>query len=180
MSGIDTAVWITGLAVGVTCLVVGALASRAPIRRMVARGHGIVAFELARTPGRAARIRRDWGVEGRAAARTSLFADVPFLVGYGLLLATLAGWPSDRVGEIAGAGAGTVSRWMAGIALAAAALDLIEDVALLLQLRHGDAVDGGRATAPVAWACASLKFAGIAAVLAWSLCFVLPAWITAG
>ena len=45
-------------------------------------GPGIIPFELAGTPERSRRIMERWGPEGRAAARTSLLLDYPFLVTY--------------------------------------------------------------------------------------------------
>ncbi len=151
-----------------------------PLATLKARGHGIVEFELARTPARASRIMRDWGQHGRESAVDSLFADLPFLFGYGLLLSALAWVPSTRIGEIAGSGAGSVCRWSAAVAACAALLDMVENMLLLRQLRRWNGSDAETWPAPAAWACATLNFAGAAAVVAWSVCFVVPALVTAG
>lgn len=53
-------------------------------------GGGIVAFELAGTPERAAALLESWGAEGRAAARESLVLDQGYLVAYSSVLALAA------------------------------------------------------------------------------------------
>jgi hypothetical protein len=101
-------------------------------RRMTRTGGpGIIPFELAGTPERAARIMEKWGEEGRSAARRSLLLDYPFLVSYsGFQLAACEAASealrSSGVTPLAEAG-----RVIAPAQIAAGAFDAVENTALL-------------------------------------------------
>ncbi len=110
-------------------------------RRMQrAGGPGIIPFELAGTPERAAAVMGAWGEEGRRAARVSLLLDFPFLVAY-------SGF------NVALARALDAPAWVA-VAVGAGACDAVENAALLGVL---DGRGGGRLPA-VARAFALAKF----------------------
>lgn len=130
-----------------------------------AGGHGIVAFEVAFTSGKAHALMAAWGTAGRRAARLSLWFDFLFMTAYGLFLFlavralrdALARRDRTRLARPGGA--------IAVLALVAASCDACENVFLLLQL-------GGRAQAagpPLAGAFASAKFACLVIVLAYLL-----------
>jgi len=128
-----------------------------------AGGHGIVDYELAFTTERAEAILLAWGPAGQAAARHSLWVDYGFMPSYGLLFAGITLLIAR----------GVTGKWQAAgltltpAPLAAAALDAIENVMLLITL-------GGASPAPVlvAGVCASIKF-GL-------LMLVLLFWIIGG
>ena len=120
-----------------------------------AGGHGIIAFELAFTSGKAQEIVRAWGSDGHDAAQLSLWLDYPYLVVYGLFLFLAIRALGDA---LARRGRERLARPAAAISLLppiAAASDAVEDAFLLLLL-------GGHAQSlgpPLAGAFASFKFA---------------------
>lgn len=120
-------------------------------------GPGIIPFELAGTSERARRIMERWGEDGRAAARTSLLLDYPYLVTYtglGIVSCAAASDVLRRRGARRLADAGRV---IVPAQIAAGAFDAAENAALL-------GVLGGRdeRLPAVARACASAKFAILA------------------
>jgi hypothetical protein len=124
-------------------------------------GPGIVTFEFAGTVERAVEIQAEWGDEGEDFARASLWLEYPYVLAYGafLVLACAAtrdlaagrGWRPLEAAAIAAV----------PMAAGAAALDAIEDAALLLVLGG----HGGEVAPPLAFACASLKFLFLGLVL---------------
>lgn len=124
----------------------------------VSRGPGIITFEFAGSRRHAARIMGEWGARGRSAAHLSLVLDYGYMLAYGLLFA-LAGFAVRDAARSRGwrcvAAAGAVIPFFA---LAAAAFDASENVALLLTLGG----DGGSFAPPFAAVCATFKFALIA------------------
>jgi hypothetical protein len=153
--------WLLGLT---TAALFGALALL-DLRMQDTGGPGIVPFELAGSAERANEILGQWGEDGRAAARASLWLDFPFLLAYSafLSLAALAvrdiarrrGW--DRLARPGTAVA--VLPWVAG------ACDAVEDVCLLLVLGG----HGGSVAPAVATGFAIAKFIGLAVVEAYLL-----------
>ena len=145
-----TALWSLGIATVVLGLVLLGIDQRL----WDEGGPGIVGFELAGTERRARDILVEWGPDGRSAARLSLWLDYAYLAAYGAFLALASLATRDharRQGWRRFAAAGTA---MAGLAVAAALFDAVEDVFLLLTLgRHG-----GAAAPAVAAVCAGLKF----------------------
>jgi hypothetical protein len=123
-------------------------------RMQDAGGHGIVAFEVAFTSGKAHEIMAAWGADGHDAARLSLWIDFLYLTAYGLFL-----WLAIRAlrDALVRRGFGRLARPATVISvlpLIAAACDALEDVFLLLVL-------GGRAGSAgplLAGSFASVKF----------------------
>lgn len=141
--------WISGLATLVLLAVLAVLDNR--MQRT--GGPGIVSFELAGSRPRAQEILAQWGEPGRRAARLSLWLDFPYLVAYGaflsLAVAATRDWAAARrSGRLARLGGRLVAFPVAG-----AALDAVENVALLVVL------GGGGSPAPaLATVCALAKF----------------------
>ena len=131
-----TALWSLGIAATVLGLVLLGIDQRL----WDEGGPGIVGFELAGTERRAREILVEWGPDGRSAARLSLWLDYAYLAAYGAFLALASLATRDharRQGWRRFAAAGTA---MAGLAVAAALFDAVEDAFLLLALgRHGGA-----------------------------------------
>jgi hypothetical protein len=155
------ALWILGIAT----LVLFAILAVIDRRMTDTGGPGIVGFELARTPQRAAEILADWGDSGQDAARASLWLDFLYLTTYGAFL-----WLAVRAlrESLARRGVDGFARFGERIALlpfVGAACDAVEDVFLLLVL------DGhGGSTAPaIATAFASVKFVCLGIVVIYLL-----------
>jgi hypothetical protein len=114
----------------------------------------ILAFEFAGNQSHAAQIMAEWGAKGRSAAHLSLLLDYGYMLSYGLFFA-LAGFAVRDTARARGwsrfAAIGTVVPFLA---LAAAAFDATENVALLLTL----AGNGGSFAPPFATVCSAIKF----------------------
>jgi hypothetical protein len=125
----------------------------------------IIEFEFAASEERAAEIVSEWGDRGSDAAKRSLWIDYPYIVFYGTFLVLAAAATRDLAGRRGWRRMAAFGMAAVPFAAAAAAFDAIEDVGLLL------AVDGeGGDLAPgLAAVCASLKFALLAAVIAYLL-----------
>jgi hypothetical protein len=131
---------------------------------------GIIEFELARTSEQASEYYGELGESGRDAAQESLYLDYPYLVLYGLLYAAACIVVAARAEE---RGMARLARWgrpLAVAALAGAACDAVENLALLRVLDgHTDQPWPG-----IAFTFATAKFALIAcAVLYAVIGFVL-------
>lgn len=130
----------------------------------VAEGNpSIVDFEFAASEDGASEILADWGEEGRDHARLSLWVDFAYLLSYGAFLALAAAATRDLAARrewrrLAALGGAAIVA-----AIGAASFDALEDLWLLITL------DGhGGDLAPLAAAiCASVKFALIAAAIAY-------------
>lgn len=120
----------------------------------VSHGPSVMAFEFAGSHARAAQIVDEWGPEGRSAAHLSLILDYGYMLSYGLFFA-LAGFAIRDTARSRGwrriAVAGAVVPFFA---LAAAAFDATENVALLLTLGG----DGGSIAPPLATVCSTFKW----------------------
>jgi hypothetical protein len=128
-------------------------------------GPGIIGFEFAATKARAAAILREWGPKGRRIAHLSLIVDYAYMLSYGGFF-TLAGFATRDLAQARDwrrlAAAGTILPWFAA---AAALLDAIENVFLLLVLGgHGGTF--GPLTATV---CSGIKFTLIATAIGYVL-----------
>jgi hypothetical protein len=121
----------------------------------VSHGPSILAFEFAGSRSRAAHIMAEWGAKGRSAAHLSLILDYGYMLSYGLFFC-LAGFAIRDAAREHGwrrlAAAGIIVPFFA---LAAAAFDATENVALLLTL----AGKGGSFAPPFAAICSTIKFA---------------------
>jgi hypothetical protein len=115
---------------------------------------GIIEFELARTSEQASEYYGELGERGRDGARESLYLDYPYLLLYGLFYAAACLVVAARAAE---RGRSRLAQWgrpLAWGALAGAACDAIENVALLRVLDgHTDQPWPG-----VAFTFASAKF----------------------
>jgi hypothetical protein len=118
------------VALFVAMIAVGALALPS-LGRMSDRGVGIVDFELARTSQQASEYYAELGEKGRDAARESLYLDYPYLILYGLFYASACVVVAARAAERGMSRLGAVGRPLAWGALAAAACDAVENIALL-------------------------------------------------
>lgn len=135
----------------------------APLTVPAAPG-GIVTFEFAGGVAEAQRIMTAWGAAGVAAAWTQTWLDFAYLAMYGPCLALACGlvvgpWARRSVGI------GRLGVALSWGALAAAAFDAVENVALLAHL----AGSGSDVAAGVAWGAAAVKFTLILAALAYAL-----------
>jgi hypothetical protein len=124
-------------------------------------GPGIVPLELSGGQDRADEIIAEWGEDGQAAARESLWIDFGFSVAYGIFL-TLALLATRDLAGARGwrrlASAGVVVSFGA----LAAGFDVLEDICLLLTL------DGVGAALPVlATIFAGCKFTALAIAIAY-------------
>lgn len=127
--------------------------------------HGIVAFEVAFTSGKAHSIMAAWGSKGHDAAVASLWFDFLYLVTYGLFLCLAVRAVGDGLRKRGLARLAAPAAAISLLPLVAAACDAVEDVFLLLQL-------GGRAQSigpPLAGSFASVKFACMAVAVLYLL-----------
>jgi hypothetical protein len=131
-------------------------------------GPTILDFEFARTQSRAAQIMAEWGAKGRSAAHLSLLLDYGYMLSYGLFFA-LAGFAVRDAARAHGwtrlAAIGVVVPFFA---LAAAAFDATENVALLLTL----AGSGGSFAPPFAAVCSAIKLTLIGIAILYAVCGV--------
>lgn len=155
------ALWILGL------VSLGLFAVLAVLdgRMQDAGSHGIVAFEVAFTSGKAQEIVVAWGSKGHDAAQLSLWLDFLYLIAYGLFL-----WLAIRaLGDaFRGRGMDGWARPAAAISLLpliAAAADAVEDVFLLLVLGGHT----GSIGPPLAGGFATLKFLCLAVAIVYLL-----------
>lgn len=127
-------------------------------------GPGIVPFELTGGQDRADEIIAEWGEKGRDAARESLWIDFGFLVAYGALLTLLLAATRDLAQRRGWPRLVALGRYAVYFGALAAGFDAVENVCLLLTLD-----DAGAAFPLLATIFASVKFAFIAATLAYLL-----------
>jgi hypothetical protein len=132
----------------------------------VSHGPTILDFEFAGSQARAAQIVSEWGAEGRSAARLSLMLDYGYMISYGLFF-MIAGFATRDTARERGwrrlAATGSVVPYFA---IAAAAFDASENVALLLTL----AGNGGSFAPPFAAVCSTLKFTLITIAILYVIC----------
>lgn len=132
----------------------------------VSSGSTILAFEFAGSSARAAQIVAEWGAKGRSAAHLSLLPDYGYILSYGLFFC-VAGLAIRDTARVRGwrrlAAAGVVIPFFA---LAAAAFDATENVALLLTL----AGKGGSFAPSFAAVCSTIKFTLIGIAILYILC----------
>ena len=129
--------------------------------RMDMRGVSVVELEMMRTSAKATETVAQLGPQGVDAAQTALYLDFPYLVVYALLFSAacvVMASRADQRGRLRLAAAGRTLAWAAPVA---AALDAVEDVALLVVL-------DGTVDQPwpgIAFGSASVKFALLAVVI---------------
>ena len=139
---------------------VGALALPS-LGRMDLRGVSILDIELMRTSENAGQQVALLGSSGVDAAQMSIYLDFPFLVLYALALSAACAVLAARAAERGASSLAAAGRLMAWAAPVAAALDAVENVALLRVL------DGqtGQPWPGIAYGFASVKFALLALVV---------------
>ncbi len=155
------ALWILGVA---TLVLFGALIA-IDARMQDAGGHGIVAFEVAFTSGKAHEILVAWGSKGHDAARLSLWLDYLYLITYGAFFYLAVRALGDALAARGREGLARPAAAIAVLAVVGAASDALEDLFLLLVL-------GGHASSigpPLAGGFATLKFLCLAVTLAYLL-----------
>ena len=127
--------------------------------------HGIVAFEVAFTSGRADEIIVAWGSKGHDAAQLSLWLDYLYLIAYGLFLWLAVRALGDTFRSRGMDGWARPAAAISLLPLIGAAADAVEDLFLLLVL-------GGHAGSigpPLAGSFATLKFACLAIAIVYLL-----------
>lgn len=127
--------------------------------------HGIVAFEVAFTHGKAQSIMAAWGANGHDAAVASLWFDYLFMTAYGLFLFLAVRALRDALVRRGRTGLARPGGTIAMLALVGAGCDALENLFLLLQL-------GGRAQSigpTLAGTFASVKFACVTVAIAYLL-----------
>ena len=127
--------------------------------------HGIIAFEVAFTSGKAHSIIVAWGTKGHDAAVASLWFDFLYLIAYGLFLFLAVRALRDALARRGWVRLARPGGAIAVLALVTSVFDALENVFLLLQL-------GGHAQsigATLAGSFASAKFACLAVVVAYLL-----------
>ena len=146
-------------------MVVFGVAAIPSLNTMSDHGTGVIELELMRTTTKAEQVLRDYGSDGRSAARTSLWIDYPYLVCYALFYALACGTLAQRAGRLGRDTWAAVGATLAWCGLLAGLLDAIENAALLWVL------DGHTAQPfpAIAYLCAVPKFALSAAVILYLL-----------
>jgi hypothetical protein len=156
--------------IGLFILTLGMGALALPsLGRMDLRGVGIIDVELMRTSTKAAETVAQLGPGGVGAAQMSLYLDFGFLVLYALALSAACVLLAARAHERGRTGLAAAGRTIAWVAPLAAALDAVENIALLL-------VFDGHVDQPwpgIAFGFASAKFALLAIVILYLVVGVL-------
>jgi hypothetical protein len=115
--------------------------------------NGMISYELAGTPAKSQSILDSWNAHAQLLAAFSLGLDYLFMLVYASALALACLWAGGSLAEH-GWPLANISRWLAWGAYLAAALDAVENVALVQQLLAG----AGELPARLAQICAALKF----------------------
>jgi len=139
---------------------VGALALPS-LGRMDVRGVSILDIELMRTSANAVEQVARLGPSGIDAAKTSIYLDFPFLVLYGIALSAACAVLAARAAERGRATLASVGRAIVWAAPVAAALDAVENVALLQVLNN----HVNQPWPGIVFGFASVKFALLAVVV---------------
>lgn len=151
---------VTGIA---TVLLLAAM-NPAEERMTDTGGPGMVPFELTGGQGRADAILAEWGVDGRDAARESLWIDFGFLLAYGTFLTLALGAVRDLAKDRSWHRLAATGRIVISFGALGAAFDALENVCLLLTL------DGAGAALPMlATIFAICKFVLLATAIAYIL-----------
>src|SRR5436190_16821640 len=136
---------------------------------MSSHGASIFDFEFVRTTDRAHEILSGWGPDGRSAARTSLWIDYGYLIGYSLVLMLTCRALAARARRTGRDGWAAAGRVLAVAGLAAGVFDAIENAALL-RILSGHTSQPYPAIASIA---ATAKFAMVAC----SLAYIVAGWV---
>jgi hypothetical protein len=155
------ALWLLAVAV------VGLFAVLAVLdgRMQDAGDHGIIAFEVAFTSGKAQEIVRAWGSDGHDAAQLSLWLDYLYLIAYAAFFFLAVRALGDALAARGWERLARPAAWICVLPLVSAACDAVEDLFLLLVL-------GGHAQSlgpPLAGSFATVKFVCIVVTIAYLL-----------
>jgi hypothetical protein len=153
--------WILGLVTLGLFAVLAALDGR----MQDAGSHGIVAFEVAFTSGKAHEIIVAWGSKGHDAAQLSLWIDFLYLISYGLFLWLAIRALGDAFRHRGMDGWARPAAAISLLPLIGAAADAVEDIFLLLVLGGHT----GSIGPPLAGSFATLKFACLAVAIVYLL-----------
>lgn len=145
------ALWL----LGAITLALGAVLAAIDVRLQDAGGWGIVDFELAGSRSEAREIVSDWGSQGHGSAQLSLWLDYLYLVAYAAFLTLAVLSVRDLADRHGWRRFAAVGSRLVFFPAAAAALDALEDVGLLLALGG----HGGEFAPSLAAVCALGKFA---------------------
>jgi hypothetical protein len=132
----------------------------------VSRGPTILDFEFAGSRSHAAQIMAEWGAKGRSAAHLSLLLDYGYMLSYGLFFCLADFAVRDTARERGWRRLAAIGVVVPFFALAAAAFDATENVALLLTL----AGKGGSFAPLFATVCSTIKFVLIGIAILYVLC----------
>jgi hypothetical protein len=132
----------------------------------VSHGPTILDFEFAGSRARAAQIMAEWGPKGRSAAHLSLVLDYGYQLSYGVFFC-LAGFAvRDAARARSWRRIATLGIVVPFFAIAAAAFNAVEKVALLLTF----AGNGGSFAPPFAAVCSAIKWTLIAIAILYAVC----------
>jgi hypothetical protein len=149
----DHPYWYLGLATAVLMAAGPAMQriERTRLRNEVAPKNPILQWQRMGTKAAMDRLVAAWGPDGRRAARWTLLLDFAFLAAYGLML-TLLSSVGARYLRLSGS-AGAANVWAVGawVALAAPALDAVENVLLWRMLRPFEGERLPRTMTTVSW-----------------------------
>lgn len=136
---------------------------------------GVVALELALTPAGALKLMAAWPADGIAVAQRALWLDFVYIALYASGLAAACTL-------IARHGAGGWARWgrrLIPLPLLAGALDVIENINLLIVLNRAATAGSAATLSPftyLAAVCAAIKFALVAVTLLFLLAYAIG-WV---
>lgn len=114
--------------------VIAWLAMQPALHELTNSGTSIAKLEYAGSASEAKRIHDSLSGDAKQAAYVQLFLDLPFLIGYGGLIASICLWTANlvqRTGRITAAGLLTLAAWLGPLA---AGFDVIQNVALAFVL----------------------------------------------
>jgi hypothetical protein len=156
--------------IGLALLTVAAGIAMLPaMGTMSDHGASVIDFEFAGSVERSKEIVAEWGDAGKAAAWWQLALDVPFLIGYGLLLFGACTALARRAAQIGHARLCAAAAAVAWFGPAAACADMFQNVSLALIL-------AGHETQP--WPALSFLGGAIAfGLMASGIAFVAIGWI---
>ena len=118
-----------GLTVLLSSMAIGAAASR-----MAEHGVSVNTFQLAGTTAKTELAYRELGHDGRRAAWWFLVFESPFLVSYGLLLCAGCAFAAGRLAAAGADRLARIARFAVPFGLLAAGSDLIQNLALVVNL----------------------------------------------
>jgi hypothetical protein len=125
--------WLTNVGVVISLgliVLVSSLAIGAPATTMARRGVSVVDLQSAGTSAKAERAHDDLGHEGRRAAWWFLALELPFMLGYGLLLCAGCAFAARRLAATGAERLARMARFAVVFGLLAAACDLVQNAAV--------------------------------------------------